>query len=183
MASARAGRSLADTPGRRKRGRPTLGRPPWMTHRWHARDLARHKRSDRMRPFADRARTRPAGGPLMPGIVAPRFADPAHPLRRRLGLFDTTMIVMGGIVGSGIFMNPYVVARRVHTPFLILAAWTAGGLIALSERYEQILSYVVSVDWIFFGLAASCVFVLRRRDRRQGGPVRVEHGIPGHPVT
>src|SRR2546422_9264243 len=52
-------------------------------------------------------------------------------LARRLGLFDATMVVMGGIVGSGIFMNPYVVARQVHTPFLILAAWSAGGAIAL----------------------------------------------------
>src|SRR5918997_5132420 len=52
-------------------------------------------------------------------------------LARRLGLFDATMIVMGGIVGSGIFINPYVVARQVHTPALILGAWLAGGLIAL----------------------------------------------------
>ncbi len=41
------------------------------------------------------------------------------------------MLVMGGIVGAGIFMNPYVVAQRVHTPMLILGAWVAGGLIAL----------------------------------------------------
>ena len=41
------------------------------------------------------------------------------------------MIVMGGIVGSGIFINPYVVARQVHTPALIIGAWAAGGLIAL----------------------------------------------------
>lgn len=52
-------------------------------------------------------------------------------LVRRLGLFDVTMIVMGGIVGSGIFINPYVVARQVHSPLLILGAWLAGGLIAL----------------------------------------------------
>src|SRR5215471_20985460 len=52
-------------------------------------------------------------------------------LARRIGLFDATMIVMGGIVGSGIFMNPYVVARAVHTPFLILAAWATGGIIAI----------------------------------------------------
>src|ERR1700674_1225540 len=36
------------------------------------------------------------------------------------------MIVMGGIVGSGIFMNPHVVAVHVHTPFLILGVWLAG---------------------------------------------------------
>lgn len=73
---------------------------------------------------------------------------------------------------------------RTRVPVVAIAlqgVWAT--VIALSGRYEQILSYVVSVDWIFFGLAASCVFVLRRRDRREGDPVRVEHGIPGHPVT
>jgi len=45
------------------------------------------------------------------------------------------MIVMGGIVGSGIFINPYVVARQVHTPGLILGAWLAGGLVALAGAF------------------------------------------------
>jgi len=52
-------------------------------------------------------------------------------LARRLGAFDATMIVMGGIIGSGIFMNPYVVARQVTSAPLILAAWLTGGVIAL----------------------------------------------------
>ncbi|HVR44280.1 MAG TPA: amino acid permease [Thermoanaerobaculia bacterium] len=52
-------------------------------------------------------------------------------LVRRLGAFDATMLVMGGIVGSGIFINPYVVARIVNTPALILGAWIAGGVVAL----------------------------------------------------
>jgi len=52
-------------------------------------------------------------------------------LARQLGVFDATMIVMGGIIGSGIFINSYVVARQVHTPFLILGVWFAGGVIAL----------------------------------------------------
>ncbi|MEY2527010.1 MAG: basic amino acid/polyamine antiporter, family [Verrucomicrobiota bacterium] len=56
-------------------------------------------------------------------------------LARRLGLFDATMIVMGGIVGSGIFINPYVVARQVHTPALILGAWLAGGIVALAGAF------------------------------------------------
>jgi basic amino acid/polyamine antiporter, APA family len=56
-------------------------------------------------------------------------------LARRLGLFDATMIVMGGIIGSGIFMNPAVVARLVHTPFLILGVWTLGGLVALIAAF------------------------------------------------
>jgi basic amino acid/polyamine antiporter, APA family len=52
-------------------------------------------------------------------------------LARRLNAFDATMLVMGGIIGSGIFINPYVVARQVHTPALILGLWAAGGAIAL----------------------------------------------------
>jgi APA family basic amino acid/polyamine antiporter len=56
-------------------------------------------------------------------------------LARRLGLFDAAMIVMGGIVGSGIFMNPSVVARQVGTPGLILAAWALGGAIALAGAF------------------------------------------------
>lgn len=41
------------------------------------------------------------------------------------------MAVMGGIIGAGIFINPYLVAERVHTSFLILSVWIAGGLVAL----------------------------------------------------
>ncbi len=60
---------------------------------------------------------------------------PNTSLARRLGIFDATLLVMGGIVGSGIFINPYVVARQIHTPFLILAAWIAGGAVALAGAF------------------------------------------------
>ena len=56
-------------------------------------------------------------------------------LARQLGLFGTTMAVMGGIIGAGIFINPYLVAQRVHTAPLILGAWIAGGLIALAGGF------------------------------------------------
>src|SRR5436309_15116328 len=56
-------------------------------------------------------------------------------LARRLGLFDATMIVMGGIIGAGIFINPSVVARQVHTPALILTPWIVGGVIALAGAF------------------------------------------------
>jgi len=45
------------------------------------------------------------------------------------------MIVMGGIIGSGIFINPYVVAQQVHSTVLILGAWAFGGLIALAGAF------------------------------------------------
>jgi basic amino acid/polyamine antiporter, APA family len=60
-------------------------------------------------------------------MAALRMSQPP----RRLGLFDATMIVMGGIVGAGIFSNPQVVALQVHSAGLILLAWAVGGAIAL----------------------------------------------------
>lgn len=56
-------------------------------------------------------------------------------LARKLGPLDATMIVVSGIIGSGIFINPYVVAHKVGTPFLILAVWIAGGVIALCGAF------------------------------------------------
>ncbi|MFB6098183.1 MAG: APC family permease [Salinibacter sp.] len=50
---------------------------------------------------------------------------------RRLSLFDGVMVVAGGIIGSGIFRGPEVVAQRVDTPGLVMAAWALGGVIAL----------------------------------------------------
>lgn len=55
--------------------------------------------------------------------------------KRALGPFDATMVVIGGIIGSGIFINPYLVARALDTPFLILAAWGMGGAIALAGAF------------------------------------------------
>lgn len=50
---------------------------------------------------------------------------------RRLGTFDATMVVVGAIVGGGIFLNPAIVAQRVGTAGAVLAAWALGGLIAV----------------------------------------------------
>jgi APA family basic amino acid/polyamine antiporter len=59
-------------------------------------------------------------------------------------------------------------------------------IIALSGTYEQILNYVVSVDFIFFGLTAAAVFTFRRREKtdrssREAGEAGTR--IPGHPFT
>ena len=51
--------------------------------------------------------------------------------RQTLGLFSGTMAVIGGIIGSGIFMNSAIVAQRVGTAGLTLAVWMLGGVVAL----------------------------------------------------
>jgi basic amino acid/polyamine antiporter, APA family len=53
----------------------------------------------------------------------------------RLGLFATAMLVMGGIVGSGIFMNPHVVAKDAPSSAAVLAAWLLGGAVALAGGF------------------------------------------------
>jgi len=45
------------------------------------------------------------------------------------------MVVIGGIIGSGIFINPYLVARLLDTPVLVLAAWAVGGAVALAGAF------------------------------------------------
>src|SRR5687767_186035 len=42
------------------------------------------------------------------------------------------MVVIGGIIGSGIFINPYLVAQQLDSTVLVLSAWAAGGAIALA---------------------------------------------------
>lgn len=50
-------------------------------------------------------------------------------------MFDATMLVMGGIIGAGIFVNPAEVARHVDTPLLIVGVWVIGGIVALAASF------------------------------------------------
>ena len=49
---------------------------------------------------------------------------------RRIGLFSGTLLVVGGIIGSGVFLNPSVVAQRVGTGPYTMLAWGLGAVIA-----------------------------------------------------
>jgi APA family basic amino acid/polyamine antiporter len=59
--------------------------------------------------------------------------DPGHrgSLRRDLSLFDTINLVVGTVIGSGIFLVPSEIARAVHTPGWMLGVWVIGGLLTL----------------------------------------------------
>lgn len=63
----------------------------------------------------------------------PDTTPPGAPVsyHRGLGLFSGTMAVIGGIIGSGIFLNPAIVASRVGTSSLTILAWVLGGVVAM----------------------------------------------------
>src|SRR5262245_24017091 len=52
-------------------------------------------------------------------------------MKRELGLFDSTMIVVGSMIGSGIFIVTSDIARQVGSPFWILFIWLLTGVITL----------------------------------------------------
>jgi APA family basic amino acid/polyamine antiporter len=63
--------------------------------------------------------------------VTPDAAVDEHALRRVLGLWDATCVVVGAIVGVGIFFSPRDVAGIAGSAGAAMAAWGVGGLVAL----------------------------------------------------
>jgi APA family basic amino acid/polyamine antiporter len=69
---------------------------------------------------------------------------------------------------------------RYRTPVFALWFQCAVSLVLLTTNtYDQLLSYVVFADWLFFGLTAGALVIVRRRDPGGDGIARV----PGHPWT
>src|SRR5205807_664699 len=69
---------------------------------------------------------------------------------------------------------------RFGTPaFAVIAAAMWAATLAASGTFEQLLTYVVFIGWIFYALAAASVFVYRKRLPYANRPYRV----PGYPVT
>jgi APA family basic amino acid/polyamine antiporter len=133
------------------------------------------------------------------GLAASR-APASDVMRTALGERGARLIALGivistlGFLAQGILTAPrvyYAMARdgvffravgRLHptsrVPVLAIALQgLVAGLIAVSGRYEQILNYVVSVDFIAMGLTGAALFVFRRRG--ETGSFRA----PGHPWT
>ena len=60
---------------------------------------------------------------------------------------------------------------------LSTAIWST--VLVLSGTFEQLLTYVVFMSWLWFALAAAAIFVSRRRDADAPRPFRT----PGYPIT
>ena len=65
----------------------------------------------------------------------PNPADPPRPdpprLIPALGIFSATMLVAGGVIGSGIFRKPGVMAAQVGSPELLLGVWLVAGVVSV----------------------------------------------------
>jgi APA family basic amino acid/polyamine antiporter len=123
-------------------------------------------------------------------------------MRLALGDRGATLIALGiaistlGFLSQGMLTAPRVyfamaedglffrrvaqVSQVTRVPVVaIILQGAASVAIALSGTYGQILSYVVSVDFIFFGLTGAALFVFRRRDGERG----ISFKAPLHPFT
>ncbi len=56
-------------------------------------------------------------------------AEKAPTLIRGMSAGDATFLIVGGIIGSAIFLTPKDVAQQMHTPLLFLLVWAAGGVV------------------------------------------------------
>src|SRR5260370_24417325 len=130
-------------------------------------------------------------------------------MRLALGTFGARSIAAGIAISTvGFLSQSMLTAPRVYfamardglffksvgalhpRPRVPIVAIALQGLLAIAialwGAYEQFLNCVVSVDFIFFGLTASCIFVFRKRQvpaAADEGDVAPTSRVPGHPLT
>ena len=118
----------------------------------------------------------PAGGRIMAAVVAVST----------LGFLSNQILtsprVYFQMAADGTFFRGLAwIDPRTHVPsFAILAQGAVAAIVALSGRYDQILNYVTSVDYVFFGLAGVALIVFRRRDAAESA-TRPHIRLPGYP--
>ncbi|HKE56914.1 MAG TPA: amino acid permease, partial [Pyrinomonadaceae bacterium] len=143
---------------------------------------------------------------LGPSGLAAATAPASEVMRRALGDFGARAIATGIAISTvGFLSQSMLTAPRVYfamakdglffksvgavhpkTRAPVVAIGLQGLLaiiIAFWGKYEQILNYVVSMDFIFFGLTACCIFVFRKRDTNIYGANGKITRVPGHPLT
>ena len=97
------------------------------------------------------------------------------------GIMLTSPRVYYAMARDGLFFRKLAeVHSRFKTPaFAVIAGALWSIVLAISGTFEQLLTYVVFVGWIFYALAAASIFVYRRRAPDAVRPYRV----PGYPIT
>src|SRR6266850_2026745 len=103
-------------------------------------------------------------------------------LNRAIGLSGATMLVLGSVIGSGIFLTTGIMMSQLPSTTLVLVAWVAGGLLAmvgglsyaemgsmyprsgglyvfLSEAYGPVWGYLFGWAWLLVILTGSVAAV------------------------
>src|SRR5438309_988046 len=117
---------------------------------------------------------------------------PEERLARRIGLFDATMVVMGGIVGSGIFVTPAIVASLTTTSALmvlkiaaiatLVAIGFAGAPSAAVDGPKSGTSFVAALVPVLFsygGFQTACFVAGEMKDARRDLPRALIAGVLG----
>ncbi len=97
------------------------------------------------------------------------------------GILLTASRVFHTMAHDGVFFRALgEVHEKYGTPAKSIIAMTVwAGILAMSGTFNLLLTYVVFVGWIFYGLGGLCVIAFRRRDPDAPRPFK----IPGYPVT
>jgi APA family basic amino acid/polyamine antiporter len=131
--------------------------------------------TDRVAATAVAAAYGPAAGRLIAAVILVSIFSATN------GLTLTAPRLFYAMARDGVFFRRLGdVHPRFGTPaFAIVAGAAVASLFAASGTYEQLLTYVVFSGWLFYGLGAASVFVLRRTEPDAPRPFRV----PGYPLT
>ena len=131
--------------------------------------------SDRVAAEAVGAIVGPAAAKLIAAVILVSIFSATN------GLTISAPRVYYAMATDGLFFSRLAeVHPRYGTPAISILAGTAWAMVlAASGTFEQLLTYVVFVGWIFYALGAACVFVLRRTRPDAPRPFRV----PGYPWT
>ena len=131
--------------------------------------------SDRVASDAATAVVAPWAGRAVAAVILISIFSAAN------GLTLTLPRLFFAMAQDGLF---FARLARVHPRFGTPAAAIVGtalwaGVLVLSGTFEQLLTYVVFMSWLWFALAALAIFAYRRREPDAPRPFRT----PGYPVT
>lgn len=131
--------------------------------------------SERIAADAVGALLGPAAGTVIAAVILVSMFSAAN------GLTLTTPRLYYAMARDGVFFRKLAeVHPRFHTPaFAIVAGSVWAMVLAATGTFEQLLTYVVFVGWIFYALGALSIFIHRRRFPNVARPFRV----PGYPIT
>jgi basic amino acid/polyamine antiporter, APA family len=131
--------------------------------------------SDRVASIAVASTIAPAAAKLVALVILISIFSAAN------GIMLTAPRVYYAMARDGLFFEKLAqVHPRLRTPmFAIIAGAVWSAILAVTGTFDQLLTYVVFVGWIFYSLAAASVLVYRKREPETVRPYRV----PGYPVT